>query len=99
MCTVTTTNCDSSKPVKKTSTDIKGKRIITPETYENGVDKTSSRNTSSADRLTDGKGPTCSGRYSKPNAMGPVDVAFNVHRNGFNACLGGNPLSLGFLTD
>ena len=31
--------------------------------------------------------------------MGPADVAFNVYRSGFNAYLGGNPLSLGFLTD
>lgn len=31
--------------------------------------------------------------------MGPADVASNVYRNGFNAYLGGNPLSLGFLTD
>jgi hypothetical protein len=39
MRTVTAINCNGSKPVKKNSTDIKGKRIATPETYENGVDK------------------------------------------------------------
>jgi hypothetical protein len=54
MRTVTTINCDGSKPMKKNSTDIKGKRVTTPEMYENGVDKTSSRNTSSASRPTDG---------------------------------------------
>jgi len=31
--------------------------------------------------------------------MGPADMAFNVYPNEFNAYLGGNPLSLGFLTD
>lgn len=31
--------------------------------------------------------------------MGLADVAFSMYRNGFTAYLGGNPLSLGFLTD
>jgi hypothetical protein len=77
----------------------KGKRITTPETYKNSVDKTSSKNTSSADKPTDGQDPTYSGGYPKTNTMGPADMAFNVYRNGFNAYLGGNAMSLGFLTD